>query len=134
MLADASSTTAVGSQSCCATSTATSATRNVAVSVAKSARFVEVGELGRQLFDLAADLGQLRLDLEDVGDLGRARGDGLERRFAGPEVPDPRLEIDDLAGHLDRVGLLGDDLGREAVQAAQCGRARPPSGRPGSGR
>ena len=39
MLADASSTTAVGSQSCCATSTATSATRYVAVSVAKSARF-----------------------------------------------------------------------------------------------
>ena len=121
MLAEASSTTTLGSQPFWAMSTATIWTRYVAVSVAKSARLPRSTSWAGELLDLAAHLGQLGLHLEDVRDLDRLRGDRLERGFAGPEVPDARLEIDDLAGHLDRVRLLRDDLGGQAVERAQRG-------------
>ena len=46
-------------------------------------------------------------------------GDLHECGFAGLQVPDPRVEVDDLAGHVGGLGLLGDDLRGVAVQAAQ---------------
>ena len=81
---------------------------------------VEILELGGQRLDLAARLGQLCLDLEDVADPDGLRGDPLEGDLAGTQVRDPRLEVDDLAGHLDGFGLLGDDLGGQAVEATQA--------------
>ena len=73
----------------------------------------------RQLLDLAAHIGQLGLDLEHVGDLRGALGDPLEGDFARLQVRDPGLQVDDLAGHLDGLGVLGDDLRGQAVEAAQ---------------
>ena len=76
-----------------------------------------VGQLGLlrgQLLDLAPGVGQPALDLEEIGDLRRLLGIGDERRLAGLQVPDPGIEVDDLAGDLDGVGLLAD-LGPEAA-------------------
>ena len=119
-LAVASSTTFAGSQRSCATWTATTGTPNVAVRVAYAGPVLEVGELGGQLLDLAADLRSAGPATSSTSEtrLAFAR-DVLERGLAGPEVLDPRLEVDDLAGDLDGLGLLGDDLGRRPVSAAQ---------------
>ena len=76
------------------------------------------GTLAVELLDLAADVGQLRLDLEQVADLAGPLGDALERRLAGPQVAQPGLEVDDLAADLGRLRLLGDDLGREPAEVA----------------
>ena len=67
-------------------------------------------ELCGELLDLASDVGESGLHLEDIGDLRGLRGNALEGGFAGPEIPDPRLEIDDLRRDFDCLGLLGDDL------------------------
>ena len=80
---------------------------------------LDVLELGGERLDLAADLGQLVLHLEHVRDPDRLRGDVLEGRLARLQVPDPRLKVDDRAGHLDRLGPLGHDLRRLAVEAAE---------------
>ena len=67
----------------------------------------ELGALAVQLLDLAADVGQLRLDLEQVGDLARAlaRSPGARprsrRRFRMP-----CLEVHELAADLGRLRLL----------------------------
>ena len=80
---------------------------------------VELVLLRLELLDLAADVRDLRLDVEDVLDSRRLLGDLHEGGLAGLQVPDPRVEIDDLAGHVDGLGLLGDDLRGVSVQAAE---------------
>ena len=126
MLADASSTTVVGSQACCATSTATSGTLNVDGQRGEAGSVVEILELGGQRLDLAAVSVSCAWTSRTSLILVAFAAIALEGRLAGAQVRDPRLEVDDLAGHLDGLGLFGDDLGRQAVEAAQGGRARLP--------
>ena len=66
-----------------------------------------------------ADVGQLVLDFEDVGDPGRLGHDGLERALGGPQVLDAGVEVDDGRGHLDGLGLLVDDLGAQRLEGGQ---------------
>ena len=92
---------------------------------------LQLQPLAVELLDLAADLRDPRLDLEQVGDLAGPLGDLDEHLLARAQVPDPCLEVHDLAADLGRLGLLAHDLGREAAQRR---RGRPPSAWPGCGR
>ena len=79
----------------------------------------EMIALGGQLLDLATNGRQLRLDLEDVGDLGRLRHDRLERALGDPQVLDARIKVDDGGGDLDGLGLLVDDLRTQRLEGGQ---------------
>jgi hypothetical protein len=80
---------------------------------------LQLQPLAVQLFDLAADVGDPRLDLQEVGDLAGSLGDVHEHLLAGPQVPEPGFDVDQLPAHLGRLGLLAHDLGREAAQRRQ---------------
>ena len=90
----------------------------------------EVALLRRELLDLTLDAGQLVLDVEDVADLRGPGHDRLEGQFGGPQVRDAGIEVDDLAGHFDGLGVLVDAPSRRDREAR---RARRPSGPPESG-
>ncbi len=90
---------------------------------------LELRLLRGQPLDLAPRVGEAGLDLEEIADLRGLLGVADERRLAGLQVPDPGVEIDELAGDLDGVRLLAD-LGSEGRGAR---RARPPSARRGCG-
>ena len=88
-----------------------------------AAIFREMGALGGELLDLALDIGQLRLDREDVRDPGRLLHDLEEGALGRAQVADPRVEglepllarrlHGDLGGSLTAVRLSLDALGRE---------------------
>ena len=80
---------------------------------------LEDGLLGDEPLDLPADVRQLALDIEDVGDPRRLGHDLLEGGFARSQVGDPGAEIDDLARHGLGCDLELLDLGSQAADAIE---------------
>ena len=64
----------------------------------------EMVALRGHALDVAADRGQLILDLEHVADRGRLVHDLLERGLGRPQVVDARIQVDHLRGDVAAVG------------------------------
>ena len=80
---------------------------------------LEMRLLGAELLDLALHVAQLRLDLQDVGNLRGPGHDRLEGGLGGPQVVDPGAEVEDLPGDLDRIRLGRVDLRGEAIDRVE---------------